>query len=92
MPLSTMFKLYCRRQFFLLLEETRVPEEKHRPVANQTFSHNVVLSTPCLGEFELTTLVVIGTDCIGNCKSTYHTIMTTMVPTCNLKSDLSTLN
>ena len=22
--------------------------------------------------FELTTLVVIGTDCIGNCKSNYH--------------------
>ena len=26
----------------------------------------------------LTTLVVIGTDCIGSCKSNYHTIMTTM--------------
>ena len=28
--------------------------------------------------FELTTLVAIGTDCTGNCKSNYHTIMTTM--------------
>ena len=28
-------------------------------------------------EFELTTLVVIGTDCIGSCRSNYHTIMTT---------------
>ena len=27
--------------------------------------------------FELTILVVIGTDCKGNCKSNYHTIMTT---------------
>jgi hypothetical protein len=26
--------------------------------------------------FELTTLVVIGTDCIGSYKSNYHTIMT----------------
>jgi len=26
--------------------------------------------------FELTTLVAIGTDCIGSCKSNYHTIMT----------------
>jgi hypothetical protein len=26
--------------------------------------------------FELTTLVVIGTDCIGYCKSNYHTITT----------------
>jgi len=27
--------------------------------------------------FELTTLVVMGTDCIGSCKSNYHTITTT---------------
>jgi len=27
--------------------------------------------------FELTTLVVIGTDCIGSCKSNCHTITTT---------------
>jgi hypothetical protein len=26
--------------------------------------------------FELTTLMVIGTDCTGSCKSNYHTIMT----------------
>jgi hypothetical protein len=31
--------------------------------------------------FELTTLVVIGTDCIG--KSNYHTIMTMTVPNNN---------
>ena len=30
--------------------------------------------------FELTTLLVIGTDCIGNCKSNYHMITTTTVP------------
>ena len=28
-------------------------------------------------EFKLTTLVVIGTDCIGSCKFNYHTITTT---------------
>jgi hypothetical protein len=27
--------------------------------------------------FKLTTLVVIGTDCTGSCKSNYHTIATT---------------
>ena len=31
--------------------------------------------------FELTTLVVISTDCIGSCKSNYHTIPTTVAPT-----------
>jgi len=30
--------------------------------------------------FELTTLVVIGTDCTGRCKSSYHTIKTTTAP------------
>jgi hypothetical protein len=28
--------------------------------------------------FQLITLVVIGTDCTGSCKSNYHTIITTM--------------
>ena len=34
----------------LLMEETEVPEEKHRSAAShwQTLSHNVVSSTPCL--------------------------------------------
>ena len=30
--------------------------------------------------FELTTLMVIGTDCTGSCKLNYHTITTTMSP------------
>jgi hypothetical protein len=30
--------------------------------------------------FELTTLVVIGTDCIGSCKSNYQMTTTTMTP------------
>ena len=30
--------------------------------------------------FELTTSVVIGTDCIGSCKSNFHTIMTMTAP------------
>ena len=34
----------------LLVDETRVPGENHRPAAShwQTLSHNVVSSTPCL--------------------------------------------
>jgi len=30
--------------------------------------------------FERTTLAVIGTDCIGSCKSNYHTITVTTAP------------
>ena len=45
-------------------------------VTDKLLSHNVHLTSM---EFELT-FVVIGTDCIGNCKSNYHTITTTTVP------------
>ena len=54
----------------LLVEETGVPGENHRPVAShwQALSHNVV-------HIELTTSVVIGAGCIGSCESNYHTIL-----------------
>ena len=54
----------------LLVEETGVPEEKHRPAAShwQTRSQSVVSSTPRLSGNELTTLVVVGTDYIGSSK------------------------
>ena len=57
----------------LLVEETGVPRENHRPVAShwQTLSHNVISSTP----HQL--LVVIGTYCTVSCKSNYHTITAT---------------
>ena len=43
----------------------------------QILSHNVVSSTPCNKRgFELTTLVMIGTDCTGSYKFNYHTITT----------------
>ena len=58
----------------LLVKEAGVPEANHPPVAShwQTFSHNVVSS------MELTTFVVIDTDCTDSCKSNYHT-MTNMM-------------
>jgi hypothetical protein len=40
-------------------------------------SHNVVHLASA--GFELTTLVVVGTDCIGSCKSNYHTIKPTVI-------------
>ena len=61
------------------MEETEEHGENNRPAAShwQTLSHNGVSSTP---RHELTTLVVIGTDYIGSCKSNYHIIATTTVP------------
>ena len=74
----------------LLVEETGVPGENHRSFAShrQTLSHNVVLSTPRHERgFELTTSVVIGTDCTctDSCKSNYYTITT--APACFTKDN-----
>ena len=62
----------------LLVEETG---ENHRPIAShwQTLPHNVVSSTARHEVFELTTIVVIGTNCTGSCKSNYYTITTMTV-------------
>ena len=64
----------------LLVEETGGHAENHRPVAShwQTLSHNVGHSPWSI--LELTTSVVIGTDCIGSCKSNCHAIMATTAP------------
>ena len=67
----------------LLVEETGLPGDNHRPVAShwQILSHNVVSSTPRQwAGFELTTFVVIYTDCTCSCKSNYHMITTTTAP------------
>jgi hypothetical protein len=40
--------------------------------------HHIMLYTSPWSRFELTISVVIGTDCIGNCKSNYHTITTSL--------------
>jgi len=67
---ATLYNIPVIWQSFLLVEETRVPEKKHRPVAShwQTLSHNGVSVH----------LEVIDTDCIGSYISNYHTITTTM--------------
>ena len=50
----------------LLVEETLVPGENHRPVASVTDKfYHLMLYTSFWSRFELTTLVMIGTDCIG---------------------------
>ena len=54
----------------LLMEETGVPGE------------NIMLSRVhhSWAGFELTTLVVMGTDCTCSCKSNHHMIPTTTIP------------
>jgi hypothetical protein len=57
-------------QSVLLLEETGVPGEKHRPAASHWQTYHKVLYQVhlALAGIELTTLVVIGTDYIGSSK------------------------
>jgi hypothetical protein len=60
MPLSTIFQSISW-QSVLLVEETGVPWENHRPIAShwQTFPHNVVSSTPCQEWSEITAELAI---------------------------------
>jgi hypothetical protein len=59
----------------LLEEETGVPGENHRPATSHIMLYRVHIGWE---GFELTALVVIGTDWIDSYKSNYHTI-TTMI-------------
>ena len=71
----------------LFVEETR---ENNRTLTNL---YHIVLyrvNLTCVG-FELTTLLVIGTDGIGSCKSNYHTIMSKKGYGCNEHEMLSNI-
>jgi hypothetical protein len=72
----------------LLEEETEVPVENHDlPQVTDKLCHITLYGVHLAwAGFELTTLVVIGTDCIGSCNSNYHTITATTTP---LKSNIS---
>jgi hypothetical protein len=68
-------------QSVLLVEETGLPRESDQSATShwQTLSYNVVSCTPRHERgSKLTTLMVIGTNCVGSFKSNYHTITTTM--------------
>jgi hypothetical protein len=69
-------------QSVLLVEETWVHEKKTDLSQVTDTLYHIMLYWGYLAwaGFKLTTLVVIGTDCIGSCKSNYHTIMATTAP------------
>jgi hypothetical protein len=64
----------------LLVEETWVlGENTDLPQVTDKLYHIMLYTSPW-SRFELTTSVLIGTDCIGSCKSIYHTITATTAP------------
>ena len=63
-------------------------EESGGPAENRDLSqvtdklYHIMLNTSPWSRYELTTSVVIGTDCIASCKSNYHTITIMTAPFC----------
>ena len=74
-PLSTIFQLFNGGQFF-----GGGPGENNDLSQVTDKLYHIMLCTSPWSRFELTTSVVIGTDCRGSCQSNYHTITATAAP------------
>jgi len=67
-------------QSVLSVGETGGSGENHLPVASHWQTLSIMVYTSPCSRFELTTSVVICTDCLGSSKSNYHTITARTAP------------